>query len=61
MSTAKFIGEVAGGDRFRTRHAFARRNGTAPKPVRSGNNERHRLSRAGNRQLNAPIHRIALT
>lgn len=27
----------------------------------SGNRERHRLSRAGNRQLNAAIHRIALT
>lgn len=27
----------------------------------SGNTERHRLSRAGNRQLNAAIHRVALT
>ena len=27
----------------------------------SGNRERHRLSRTGNRQLNAAIHRIALT
>lgn len=27
----------------------------------SGNNDRHRLSRAGNRQLNAAIHRTALT
>ena len=27
----------------------------------SGNNDRHRLSRAGNRQLNAAIHRVALT
>ena len=27
----------------------------------SGNTHRHRLSRAGNRQLNAAIHRIALT
>ena len=61
VSAAKFIGEVAGIDRFRSRHAFARHNGTAPTPVWSGNNERHRLSRAGNRQLNAAIHRIALT
>lgn len=27
----------------------------------SGNRERHRLSRTGNRQLNAAIHRIAVT
>ena len=27
----------------------------------SGNRERHRLSRTGNRQLNAAIHRIAIT
>jgi transposase len=61
VSAAKFIGEVAGADRFRSRHAFARHNGTAPTPVWSGNTERHRLSRAGNRQLNAAIHRVALT
>ena len=61
LSAAKFIGEVAGITRFRSRHAFARHNGTAPTPVWSGNTERHRLSRAGNRQLNAAIHRVALT
>jgi transposase len=44
-----------------SRHAFARHNGTAPLRVWSGNNDRHRLSRAGNRQLNAALHRIALT
>lgn len=61
LSAAKFVGEVAGVERFRSRHAFARHNGTAPLPVWSGNRERHRLSRTGNRQLNAAIHRIALT
>jgi transposase len=61
VSAAKLVGEVAAVTRFRSRHAFARHNGTAPTPVWSGNNERHRLSRAGNRQLNAAIHRIALT
>jgi transposase len=61
VSAAKLVGEVAAIGRFRSRHAFARHNGTAPTPVWSGNNERHRLSRAGNRQLNAAIHRIALT
>lgn len=61
LGAAKIIGEVAGVDRFRSRHAFARHNGTAPTPVWSGNTERHRLSRAGNRQLNAAVHRVALT
>ncbi len=30
-------------------------------PVWSSNRSRHRLSRSGNRQLNAALHRIALT
>jgi transposase len=60
-SAAKFIGEVAGIARFRSRHACARHNGAAPTPVWSGNTERHRLSLAGNRQLDAAIHRVALT
>jgi transposase len=61
VSAAKLVGEVAAVARFRSRHAFARHNGTAPTPVWSGNTERHRLSPAGNRQLNAALHRIALT
>lgn len=61
INAAKIIGEVAGVGRFRSRHAFARHNGTAPTPVWSGNRDRVRLSRAGNRQLNAAIHRIAVT
>ena len=44
-----------------SRAAFARHNGTAPLPVWSGNTIRHRLSRSGNRQLNAALHRIAIT
>ncbi|WP_204164823.1 transposase [Rhodococcus oxybenzonivorans] len=44
-----------------SKDAFARHNGTAPLPVWSSNRARHRLSRTGNRQLNAAIHRIALT
>lgn len=44
VSAAKIIGEAASVDRFRSRNAFARHNGTAPTPVWSGNNERHRLS-----------------
>jgi transposase len=61
LTAAKIIGETADVERFRSRHAYARHNGTAPVPVWSGNRERHRLSRIGNRQLNAALHRIAIT
>lgn len=61
LTAAKIVGEVADVRRFRSKDAFARHNGTAPLPVWSGNRVRHRLSRTGNRQLNASIHRIAIT
>jgi transposase len=61
LTAAKIIGETAGVDRFHSRHAFARHNGTAPVPVWSSNRHRYRLSRTGNRQLNAALHRIAIT
>lgn len=61
LTAAKILGETAGVDRFRSRAAFARHNGTAPIPVWSGNKTRHRLNRGGNRQLNAALHRIAIT
>ena len=61
LTAAKLVGETAGIGRFRSRAAFARHNGSAPLPVWSGNTERHRLSRTGNRQLNVPLHRIAIT
>ena len=61
LSAAKIVAEVADVRRFKHKDAFARHNGTAPLPVWSANRERHRLSRTGNRQLNAAIHRIAIT
>jgi len=61
LSAAKIVGEVAGADRFRSRAAFARWNGTAPIPVWSGNPGPQRLNRGGNRQVNAALHRIAIT
>ena len=61
LNAAKILGETADVERFRSRHAYARHNGTAPVPVWSGNRERHRLSRIGNRQLNTALHRIAIT
>ena len=61
LTAAKIVAEVADVRRFRSKDCFARHNGTAPLPVWSGNQVRHRLSRSGNRQLNAAIHRIAVT
>jgi transposase len=61
LTAAKLVGETAQVRRFRSKDAFARLNGTAPLPVWSSNKQRHRLSRTGNRQLNAALHRIAMT
>jgi transposase len=61
LVAAKILAEVADVRRFKHKDAFARHNGTAPQPASSGNPNRHRLSRKGNRQLNAAIHRIAIT
>lgn len=61
LTAAKLIGETADIRRFRSRAAYARHTGTAPVPVWSGNTQRVRLNRGGNRQLNAALHRIAVT
>jgi transposase len=62
LTAAKLVGETAGVTRFKSEAAFARHAGIAPIPVWSGNTAgRVRLTRSGNRQLNAAIHRIAVT
>jgi transposase len=62
LTAAKIVAETAGVHRFHSEAAFACHNGTAPIPVWSGNtNGRVRLNRSGNRQLNAALHRIAIT
>lgn len=61
LTAAKLIGETADITRFKSRDAYASWNGTAPIPVWSANNERVRLNRGGNRQVNAALHRIAIT
>jgi transposase len=62
LTAAKLVGETAGVARFKSEAAFACHAGVAPIPVWSGNTAgQMRLSRSGNRQLNAAIHRIALT
>jgi transposase len=47
--------------RLKSEAAFARCNGTAPKPASSGKTIRHRLSRGGDRQANNALHIIALS
>ena len=61
LTVAKIIGETTGVDRFRSTDAYARHTGTSPMPVWSANKARRRLSRTENRQLNAALHRLALT
>ena len=61
LTAAKLIGEIAGAARFNTDAKLARAAGLAPIPVSSGSRHRHRLDRGGNRQINAAIHRVAVT
>ena len=61
LTAAKLVGEIAGIQRFATDSKLAVHAGVAPLQASSGNTQRHRLSRRGNRQLNAAFHRIAVT
>lgn len=61
LTAAKILGEVAGVSRFPTAAKLALHAGVAPLEVSSGDRRRHRLNRTGNRQLNAALHRIAVT
>ncbi|MBU8836676.1 IS110 family transposase [Mycolicibacterium goodii] len=62
LTAAKIVAEAAGIDRFHSEAAFACHAGVAPIPAWSGASAgQMRLSRAGNRQLNAALHRIAIT
>lgn len=58
ISAAKLL--VCDAGRLKSEAAFARCNGTAPKPASSGQTIRYRLSRGGDRQANNAIHTIAL-
>jgi len=61
LTAAKIVGETANITRFRSEACFAMHAGVAPIPASSGRTQRHRLARGGNRQLNAALHRIAVT
>ena len=61
LTAGKILGRVGTIKRFRSAAAFATYTGTAPIDVSSGDVIRHRLSRAGDRQLNLCLHVMALT
>jgi transposase len=61
LTAAKILAETAQVERFPTEGHFARYAGTAPVPASSGAKHRQRFNRRGNRQLNAALHRIAVT
>jgi transposase len=61
ITAAKLVAETAGVGRFPSDAKLARLAGVAPIPASSGNRQRHRLDRRGNRQLNCALHRIAVT
>jgi transposase len=56
---ARLLVEVADITRFPHKAHFASWNGTAPIDASSGDHVRHRLSRAGNRQINRVLHIMA--
>ena len=61
VTAARLLGETGDPRRFRSAAAFAMACGVAPIPASSGNTQRHRLNRGGNRQLNRALHTVALT
>jgi transposase len=61
LTAAILIGRTAGAERFPTDAHFARQAGVAPIPASSGERQRHRLHRGGDRQLNRALHTIAIT
>jgi transposase len=61
LTAAKIVARAGDITRFRSAAAFATYTGTAPIEVSSGDVLRHRLSRAGDRQLNCALHTMAIT
>jgi transposase len=57
---ARLLGDIGDVSRFPTRGHFASWNGTAPIDASSGAQNRHRLSRAGNRRINRVLHIMAI-
>jgi transposase len=57
---ARLLADVGDIHRFADRDKFASWNGTAPLDASSGQQNRHRLSRAGNRRINRALHIMAI-
>jgi transposase len=57
---ARLLADVGDIHRFADRDRFASYNGTAPLDASSGAQQRHRLSRAGNRRINRVLHIMAV-
>jgi transposase len=57
---AQFLGEAGDIRRFPTKHHFAAHTGTAPLEASNGQVVRHRLLRAGDRQLNHALYLMAM-
>ncbi|HEY8113765.1 MAG TPA: IS110 family transposase [Actinomycetes bacterium] len=57
---ARLLADVGDIRRFADRDRFASWNGTAPLDASSGEQKRHRLSRAGNRRINRTMHIMAV-
>jgi len=58
---ARVLADTGDVTRFADRNRFASWTGTAPLDASSGEQNRHRLSRAGNRRMNHMIHIAAVT
>jgi transposase len=58
--SARLLGDIGDISRFTPRGHFASWNGTAPIDASSGDQNRHRLSRAGNRRINRVLHIMAV-
>ena len=61
VTAGRLIGRTGSPSRFPTPAAYTAYTGVAPIEVASGERSRHRLSRSGDRQLNATLHTIAVT
>lgn len=61
ITAGRLIGRTGRAGRFPSSASFANYAGAAPIEVASADKARHRLSRGGDRQLNAALHTVAIT
>ena len=61
ITAGRLIGRTGRAGRFPSPASFASYAGAAPVEIASADKARHRLSRGGDRQLNAALHTVAIT